>query len=198
MSNRIANETETWFKSCIDDGDFVLAEVDAPFFVIGSPSRGGRMLYATKSAPLLAWSDALIRGEMGIVSRYGLPTDHDIQLLNDVTREQTLYFLGDMDPQDLMIYAWLRERIQPRAFFYLGISDNLLATHRIDIRESFKMQLSPSEQRSLPVLRSAFPDFAEVVGAGCAGVLENGRKIELEAVVSAGGSLAAFLTDTLA
>jgi len=96
-----------------------------------------------------------------------------------------LFYLGDLDPPDLMIFAWLREKLLPKPIRNLGISDAYLTHLNAVLPPTFVMQCSPSERRALKVLRKVFPDLAETVGAVAAQLLREGRKIELEAVVSA-------------
>ena len=120
-----------------------------------------------------------------MIGHYGLPRPSDVLWIERVALSNELFYLGDLDPPDLMIFAWLREKFFPKPIRHLGISDAYLTQLRAVLPPTFVMQCSPSERRALPVLRKVFPDLAETIGAGAAQLLMEGRKIELEAVVSA-------------
>ena len=44
-----------------------------------------------------------------------------------VAKKCSLLFLGDMDPADLMIFAWLREFLRPKSIVHLGVNDQYIA-----------------------------------------------------------------------
>jgi len=98
------------------------------------------------------------------------------------------WFLGDMDPVDLMIFAWLRERMAPKMIKHLGVSDAYLEQLGISVPESYAIAMKGSERQAVPVLENVFLDFRETIGPNSARLLDRGRKFEIEAVVSTLGS----------
>jgi len=63
----------------------------------------------------------------------------------------------------------------------------------LELSSSFIMQCAPSEQRSLSILTDVFPDICQILGPNCADILQQHRKIELEAIVSAKQSASLIL-----
>jgi hypothetical protein len=67
---------------------------------------------------------------------------------------------------------------------HLGVSDRLLASAGIKIRDSFTIQLCRSECEAIPVLEKVFPAYPNVLGPDCTRCLRQNRKIEAEVLVS--------------
>ncbi len=190
---------EEWFAGLRDvDGDFVCYERDWPFSVIGPAGSNGRVIFTTKPRPLsAAMEECAAIKQFGLIGRYGLPRKGDLGWIRKVVGSREILFLGDMDPPDLMIFAWLRARLHPKRVTHLGISDAYLAAADCIVSDSFTIPLSTSEQRSLVVLKKVLPDLRKILGPECHGLLAKHRKVELEAVVSAKGGVAALLTPAL-
>lgn len=62
-----------------------------------------------------------------MIGRYGLPNQDDVHWLSALVGSRGLLFLGDMDPVDLMIFAWLRGHLRRSHIEYLGVSDAFLS-----------------------------------------------------------------------
>lgn len=185
MDDDATKTIEAWFEAN-RDGEFVVGSEAGPHRVIGPANERGRIIFATKaSLATSAIEDSSRCSEFGMIARGGLPGDADLRWIRNVVRKADLWFLGDMDPADLMIFAWLRQRLLPKRIKYLGVSDAYLAALQLLVPETFIMPCSESERQSLSTLASVFPDVRETVGPTCASLLEQGRKIELEAIVSA-------------
>lgn len=194
MGSSTAGLIEAWFAEHSDDGDFVYERKPSPYSVIGPSTPAGRIVFATKPSPVAsAIHECAACSGIGMIGHYGLPSDLDVAWIRRVVAEHELLFLGDMDPVDLMIFAWLRARLQPKQIVHLGINDSYLAKLDVYLPESFLMQFSASERKSFPLLKKVFPDFRETVGEKCALTLERGRKIELDAIISATQSVAEIL-----
>jgi hypothetical protein len=131
---------------------------------------------------LAADTDAAILDRVAMIGGYGLPNVDDVKRLVRLPESTGLWFLGDLDPVDLMIYAWLRTKLPFRKVAYLGVGDALLSALNAGIAEFSSIVLSPSEKLSLPTLYQAFPNVRETVGSQCFELLSGGYKIELEAV----------------
>jgi hypothetical protein len=117
-----------------------------------------------------------------MIGGYGLPNVDDVKRLVNLPETTRLWFLGDLDPVDLMIFAWLRAKLPFRKVAHLGVGDALLSALNANIAEFPNNVVSPSEKLSLPTLCQAFPDVRETVGSQCFDLLFGGYKIELEAV----------------
>ena len=186
MESEIAKTVEGWFRDHIGDGEFVFEDRPSVYSII-EPSRSpGKLVFTTKPAPIAAAIHGLgVRSCIGMIARYGLPSDRDIRLIHRVAEKHEFLFLGDMDPTDLMIFASLRVRLHPKQVLYLGVNDSYLDCLGVFLPESFITSFAPSESKSLPMLKRILPDLHEIVGDGCHKLLDRGKKIELEAVVSA-------------
>ena len=134
-----------------------------------------------------------IPADVYIVGRYGLPSRADAGWISKLVGRRFLFFVGDMDPVELMVFAWLRKRLRVKDLSYLGVSDTLLQRVHANPSELPCIPLSLSEQKSLGFLEGVFSDFRDVVGKECTGVLKRGHKIELEAVASTKRGAASIL-----
>ncbi len=194
MGNDSTKSIEAWFAAHNDDGEFVCGERTVPYSVIGPADSIGQVIFTTKPMILsTAIQSQDVNEEFGMVGRYGLPCKGDLRWICDLVGSRRLLFLGDMDPVDLMIFAWLRAILQARPVKYLGVSDDFLNSLQVCPTESLVIASAPSEEKSLVLLEKVFPDFRETVGHKCAKILMRGQKIELEAIVSAEGSIAPML-----
>ena len=183
MGNDLTRRIENWFASD-GEGEFAYSET-AVFRVLGPATQDGRIIFAPKSSPVLsAICESAEFGHLGAIVSGGLPKDRDLRWISKFVGHSELWFLGDLDPADLMIFATLRARLPRTSIRYLGISDAYLKRLDIRIPPSFMIPLSPVEQRSLPLLEEAFPDFRETVGPDYTGLLASQYKVEIEAVVS--------------
>jgi hypothetical protein len=189
---------ENWFADHSEDGEFAYEARAAAYSVIGPSTRAGCIVFATKRSPVaLAIHDSADCAGLGMIGHYGLPNDADIAWIRKVITNHQLFFLGDMDPVDLMIFCWLRSRLRPKRVVHLGVNDSYLAELQVDLPDSFILRCSPSERKSRSLLETVFPDLRATVGPRCAQLLKRGRKIELDAVVSALGSVAPILRPAL-
>ncbi len=190
MSFDLTNAIEEWFRQCGDDIEFVRGERADAYMVIGPSETKATTIYvyATKPSCVLEakWKYPNFDG-VGIISRTGLPNTSDASWIRDLLGQHELMFLGDMDPVDLMVFAWLRAHLDHTQMTYLGISDSYLNQLRVVLPQTFIMSCAPSEQASLSFLGTVLPDFRELVGPDCAALLDKGCKIELEAVASSLG-----------
>ena len=112
-----------------------------------------------------------------------MPSDDDLPWLVSLVGSRTLLFLGDLDPVDLLVYAWLRSRPQLARVEFLGIGDEMLAESKHANLRSIRMQLSDEESQTLPHLETALgAELAQVVGDEAAGILRQGNKVEIEGI----------------
>lgn len=189
MSDDVATLIEQFFADQHDDGDFSIASHGASFSFVAPRGDGGRIIYTTKRhAVQSAFTEDDAPCDVGMIGRYGLPNRSDVPWLRRMLGDLELHFLGDMDPPDLMIFAWLRAALHPSVIVHFGVNDSLCERLRLTIPDNFTIPLSPSEQAALPLLAKLFPDFADTVGPVCAKRLHDGYKVEVEAIVSALGN----------
>ncbi len=175
---------EDWFASH-DDGEFVAATRARPYSVVGPTTDGRPIVFTTKPSTVLPalYPDEEADGP-GVIGRYGLPSRTDLGWIAALIGSRELLFLGDMDPVDLVVFAWLRSSLSPRQVTFAGVNDALLEAAGLSETPAVAMPLAPSEQQSLALLRKVLPDLGHTVGPNCARLLEQGHKIELEGVKS--------------
>jgi hypothetical protein len=187
VQNKLTKAIDSWFAARQDDGEFVYER--RPFTVIGRTKPAAPIIYATKvSQSVRAIYDSGDCAEFGLIGGYGLPIAADLLWIRKIVANRRFYFLGDMDPVDLLVFAWLRESLRPQRVKHLGVNDQYLKDLKVRLPGSFTLKLSESEQESRKLLAVAFPRLRKTLGDHCADLLGQGRKIELEAVVSALGT----------
>ena len=187
MSFDVPNTIEEWFMQCGEDIEFVRSGRADAYAVIGPSKTEARPIYVYATKPSLVLEAKWKYPDfdtLGLISRSGLPNTEDVSWICDLLGQNELMFLGDMDPVDLMVFAWLRARLDHSQVTYLGISDSYLNQLRVVLPQTFIMSCASSEQTSLSLLGTVLPDFRELIGPDCAALLDDGRKIELEAVAS--------------
>jgi len=104
-----------------------------------------------------------------------------------------LLFLGDMDPVDFMVFLWCRESLPSKCITYLGLKDTLLDLLGMRSAESVSIPCTISEQKTLAFLNDVYPGVKEVLGTQCALILDQGRKVELEAILGSKNPAATIL-----
>jgi len=183
MDNGVVQLIETWFAEHDNDGDFASGISTLPYSVIGPTIDGGRVIFATKQRVVSTIVDERkVSDEFGMIARYGLPGETDLHWIRKLIGPRELLFLGDMDPVDLMVFAWLRARLRPKHVIHIGVNDALLAALRISSTKTLSIPCGPSEQQSLALLKKVLPDLRKTVGTNCAQMLERGAKIELDGI----------------
>ena len=156
-----------------------------PYTVISPTEISGPIVYTTKNRPFhTAICEDEQSSQLGLIGRYGLPSRTDLPFIQSFAARHELSFLGDLDPPDLLIFAWLRIQLRPQPIRYLGISDWYVERLRVVLRQSSQISLSESEQGALALFAAVLPDCRSLVGDDCWALLQSGRKIELEAIVS--------------
>ncbi len=167
------------------DGEFSLGSKDLPYFVIGPADGDGRIIYTTKpTTAVAALRKCGALESVGWIGRYGLPSTKDLTWISDILKGNILLFLGDMDPVDLLAFAWLRGHLSANRVEYIGVSDAFWGLLEASSVQPMTMPCSPSECDALELLKDVFPDFCSKIGARSTELLEQGRKIELEAILN--------------
>jgi hypothetical protein len=166
----------------VDGGELTDSPSACPYSVVFPPTRFPAVVYTTKThaaSQLLASEDYEVA--TGLIGRYGLPRDEDLPGIASIFRDYAVYFLGDCDPFDLLVYAWLRQHLSVR---FLGTSDAVVSALGVDVDERITIPFPDEEQCAMSLVREVWPDFAKSVGPHCARLLDSNRKLELEALVS--------------
>lgn len=181
MTN-VARQIEHWFAAH-DDGEFTRFPRTAPYTLV-APLTGERLIYTTKPRTIV---EAISRLEptpgMGLVGRSGLPGPDDVAWISRLAEGCPLGFLGDLDPPDLLVFAWLRAELGPERIQFAGIRDELLSAASFAARSPERIALSASEVEALPLVDQLFPDLGALVGPRCEALLRGGEKVELEGLV---------------
>ncbi len=184
---------ESWFAAQ-DDGEFVVADSDRAFVVHPASKPAARTLYTTKPRVFSAMAHrAAGLDRWGMIGRYGLPTASDVPIIDQAGGGAGLWFLGDLDPPDLLVFAWLRDRLPAGRIAWLGLNDDWLSGLKPSVPEALAIPLSPSEVDAMRLVESLIPDMEQLVGARCSGLLARGRKLELEVLLHAPEAAGAFL-----
>jgi hypothetical protein len=103
LHNR-ADEIEAWFRAH-EDGEFCLS----PSSPLSVAADARTIVYTTKHQCLPRIKDlSRLQAPMAVVGRYGLPVQVDLSLMR--RSSQVPIFVGDCDPPDILVFAWLREQ----------------------------------------------------------------------------------------
>jgi hypothetical protein len=149
------------------------------FTVVGPSSERADTIYVYSTKPHCVTAAKREHREfdgLGFIGRYGLPRAEDVEWTGRLLDGRRMVFLGDMEPVDLMVFAWWRASLEQGQVAYLGISDRYLQRLEIEIPEDFTIALSPCEQRAMPALEAVCPDYRSLVGPHGAALLDGGRK----------------------
>ena len=98
---------EGWFDGEHEDCDFIRVRRDDPYLVYGPVESCDRVFYCTKtSVAVSAIDESPSSLKPGLIARFGLPRDEDVSWLKNLIGSRQLIFVGDLDPVDVMIFAW--------------------------------------------------------------------------------------------
>jgi hypothetical protein len=177
----MADRIREWFHDHAD-GEFALPTRDHPYSVVPPSSTLDPVLFTTKPSTVLG---ALSRGRRqlpcGVIGRYGLPTESDLAWLRSLTAQRALRFLGDADPCDLLVFAWLRSQLD---ISLRGINDGLLDACGVTPDDRIVIAQANSESDAMRLVCKLIPDLETLVGSTCCKILNTGGKVELESLIS--------------
>lgn len=186
MNPNLCRQIEDFFVLHESDGEFAAPIREWPFTVTGPAPESEVFVYATKVGSTLLGAIAEFGGTLrsGILGRPALPSASDATWIRRLTANARLHFFGDLDPPDLLIFAWLRESLSPQAVVYLGVNDAMLLRLNANVPDNYSIPLSPAECDAVELVEQVLPDVYELIGPRCAGILQSRRKLEIEAVIS--------------
>lgn len=197
MTSELLPRIRTWFAEHEEDGDFPCSPCH-PYEVLRPGADDGRIIFTTKPRSVaLAIKANSGCANLGMMGRFGLPDETDLDWIVSAGSRRQLLFLGDMDPVDLLVFAALRAMLPAGNVSYLGISDTYLAKLDVFIPKSYFIRCTSSEIASLALLKEVFPKLREFIGPKCLQHLEQGMKLEVEAIVSAFGESGPLLGPAL-
>ncbi|HEX3602354.1 MAG TPA: hypothetical protein VHU84_19525, partial [Lacipirellulaceae bacterium] len=128
MTDSVA-KIEKWFSGETEDGDFYRDRL-IRYEIISPGPACDQIFYCTKRSVAFESIDDDPGGfRPGIIARGGLPCEEDIAWLGSFTEGRQLQFVGDLDPADLMIYAWLRLKLLPIQVIHHAINDRFITDH---------------------------------------------------------------------
>ena len=175
--NRIA-EIEAWFLAH-DDGEFAVAPSDYLSVRIGDAATARTIVYTTKHSCIARIRNlSQLPEPIAVLGRYGLPADDDLPFVSGSS--PTRIFIGDCDPPDLLVFAWLREHLP---IVWHGVNDIFLERHGTRSLDWIRVPLSASERKTVSILPQLCPDFRGLLGEYCSSVIDDGFKIELEGAI---------------
>ena len=177
----MADEIRNWFVNH-QGNDFTVPSRDHPYSVIPTPTAAGCVLYTTKpSSVIAALSQAPAEFPCGVIGRYGLPSDDDLDCFASLVGQRKFLFMGDVDPVDMLTFSWLRSRID---ISFQGLNDTLLELCGVTLDDRILSEQSDAEHASIPLVTEYVPDHADLLGSTCAEIFASGRKVEVESVTA--------------
>ncbi|MHB8860934.1 MAG: hypothetical protein ACYC6N_00915 [Pirellulaceae bacterium] len=176
------DEIHKWFVDHQGDGDFAIPPTGHPYSVVAPPRTSSHILYTTKPESVLAaLSHIPMDFQCGVIGRCGLPAESDLRWLRSCVSSHACMFVGDADPCDLLVFAWLRSQL---GVSHRGLSDSLLERCGVVLDNRFTIALCNTELAAMPLVVEYLPDYAALLGPVCTELLRSGRKVELEALIS--------------
>ena len=140
-------------------------------------------VYATKQTVL---SEQVLSGlpkNVSLIVRNGLPGAGDLAWIERMAGKSLLGFVGDLDPVDLMIFAWMEAQLPHGSLQFLGLGDRILRKLSPAEKRRAIISLSPSEIAAIPLLNEVLPEWDELIGRESHALVAGGLKIELEGVI---------------
>ncbi len=183
MNHLIAAKISSFFASHHEGGEFCHYLREVPYKLIAPTTEPSWFVYVTKCSSLAAGLLPDLPTDVTLLSRYGLPAPSDVALIGRLADQLTIGFLGDLDPVDLLIFAWLQAQFAPRQVRLLGIRDRLLSCLSPQEQSQCLIRLDESEIEALPLLKEALPDLLKLIGPESYRLLMSQQKIELEGLV---------------
>jgi hypothetical protein len=177
-SRQIMDAIEGWFTSH-NDGEFALCPPDLHALTKDGDHRRARTMIYTTKRHCLPRIKRIVECPQPVatIGIYGLPVLADMNSLTGSSKQYVRLFIGDADPPDLLVFAWLREQV-PVTWY--AVNDDFLVRHRSRDDDTIGIPLSRSEVAALPHLASWCPDYRHLLGEYCSSLLDMHFKVEVE------------------
>lgn len=177
------------------DGPIAGGEVglrEYPLQIVPALQSCRRIVYTTKIDWLMHLTEgfANVPADVAILWRFGPLSGHHRALVRAVVQalDAPLYFIGDLDPLDLVTYASLVEPGGSSATGtrYLGISDSWVGRCEADLVsqgksiDTLSIRMEAEERDGFERLKAVLAGWDSLIGPRAASMLESGIKLELE------------------
>jgi len=116
------------------------------------------------------------------IGQYGLPWNADSIIPLGSLRGCNCLFVGDADPADLFVFAWLREQM-PIAWH--AVNDDFLVRRGNRDNVAIRISLTEAEASAVSILPELCPDHRRLLGEYCSTLFDMGLKIEVEGALMA-------------
>jgi hypothetical protein len=189
------------------DTDWIEPGPVPPAWVYVGSAAPKHILYLTKELVLHRLTEGFYRGfpsQVAVVVHPGVATSPHCSLISACATAwgSDVWFLGDLDPQDLAIYASLclggdpfTEHSASRLKVgYAGINDAWIETAESCFKDAswggdgfldvISTPLAIAEKRYLNAVLPLIPNHEVLLGRRCSELLMSGRKIETEALLN--------------
>src|SRR5262249_43793986 len=146
--------------------------------VVGPTAASQCMVYATKPRILELFPHSRTKlPRLALVGRYGLPQAEDIPWIARLVGRRRLWFVGDADPVDLLVFAYLRLFFH-RQVAYLGVGGDIIAGLSEKKISIIAFSMAPSEVAARDLLGAVCPDLEEILGSRMKSLWDAKLKIE--------------------
>lgn len=172
-----------WFVDHQDgeNADFLVPPPGCTYSVIPPISRSQGILYTSKPHEVLFLCSQVDALPFGVIGRWGLPHETELDWLKSMTEDRPLCFVGDADPCDLLIFAWLKQHME---ISFRGINDRLLDTCGVSLSDPITIPQSAVELTSMQLVIESLPELEDLLGCNCLELVKSGEKIECEVLSS--------------
>jgi len=166
-----------------DDGGNLLAPtVEYPYQLINVRKEARKIVYSTKPrSAFRVFEKQIAAGHLALLGRYGLPDKQDVDGILQVINGRECVFIGDADPQDVLVFAWLRTHVHLN---WIGVSDVFLELMRTCLTNDITIELSRVEREVARQVPLFCPDFKDFLGPNCGALFDAGKKLELEGAMN--------------
>lgn len=185
-SRSTADRISALFREFRDDDDndanLFAPTVEYPYSVTNVTLESRRVVYSTKlNSAFRVFEKPIAARQVTLLGRYGLPDDRDIEWILKTINGRECTFIGDADPQDVLVFAWLRCHVHVS---WTGVSDKFLESMRTRLTDNLTIALSRIEREAARQIPALCPDFQDLLGANCGLLFDQGRKLELEGALN--------------
>jgi len=165
-----------------NDGNLFAPSVENPYKIFNVTSEPRMVVYCTKpDSAFRVFQKAIDAHEVTLLGRYGLPNERDLNWLLQTIYGRQCIFIGDADPQDVLVFTWLRTYFPLR---WIGVSDAFLDSMKTFLTDNLTIELSRIEKEAAREIPALCPDFKELLGPNCGVLFDANKKLELEGAMN--------------
>src|SRR5262245_40675597 len=184
MIDSCAERIEAWFDNpANEEGDFFRGW--NAYWLRSPRANTGRVLYLTKQHVLSRIFETATEDlDIGYICFPGLPLRADAAWLTAFVGNRRLIFFGDLDPADVMIFAWLRARLPAANVIHFGLNDGMQQRIGYSMPSNCQIRLNTPERNAVANIEQFVPDMRDLLGPNAFDVWQNGFKFEVETLLS--------------